>query len=726
MAEWRAIQNRFTAGELSPRFHAQVDQELYQLGLAECTNMQPVSQGPVGSRPGSEYLLKMESSKGPVTNARIIPLTVASGELVIALLGGEVAKVYSQSEIPGSEQLIKNPEFILGTTDWEVITTAWASARPVGGGGLWLLINENNAVHTSAIELRQKTTSVTPPDSLILEYILENQSDRAADIYMDVATDDYGVGVIYSKSFLASAPGKKIAIQKTLPGGAGYTGDIYIRFWTTVSWFEFKWLVESVTITGAYPPPPPVVELPIPYLDADLDDVQYIQNPYEPSMVFAHGKYPLQELYVEGGAWAWRDFPLVGGANPPDWDAAKGYPRVLGSFGGRLMAASTRTYPQTLWGSEVGSWKEFTGGGSDPADPIISTLTHVGAIQWIQGQKQLLLGSVNAEFQVIAETNILQAGDIAVRQQSGYGSAPLQTVLAGEDIFYVSSDRRKVRGANYSRDMQGWKSIDKTWISEHITAPGIRRMAESGDPFQVLWCPLEDGTMAVLSYEPSYNLLGWAKFITSGAYIDIATTDTAVVDYTFVIVRRTVGNETVFYLESFPTTDAATSLGAGKLDMDCFKQFNFGEFTSVITGLEHLEGLPVQVVGDGAVYPDAVVTGGQITIDPPARKVTVGLQFIARIRTLPQPPGEAGLQAAKGWSNIGVKLLGSANPLVNGVRERERHPITPMNTPEPAASDDVFMTELGWDIYGQITVEQDLPLPLNVLGIYGKVAIEDV
>lgn len=53
-----------------------------------------------------------------------------------------------------------------------------------------------------------------------------------------------------------------------------------------------------------------------------------------------------------------------------------------------------------------------------------------------------------------------------------------------------------------------------------------------------------------------------------------------------------------------------------------------------ISGLNHLEGQTVQILGDGARIPDAVVTGGSITMQNTAGKVQVGLGSRARLQTM--------------------------------------------------------------------------------------------
>jgi hypothetical protein len=56
---------------------------------------------------------------------------------------------------------------------------------------------------------------------------------------------------------------------------------------------------------------------------------------------------------------------------------------------------------------------------------------------------------------------------------------------------------------------------------------------------------------------------------------------------------------------------------------------------NTLAGLDHLEGKIVSVLADGYVQAQQVVTGGAITIDPPAVIATVGLPITADAETLP-------------------------------------------------------------------------------------------
>ena len=156
-----------------------------------------------------------------------------------------------------------------------------------------------------------------------------------------------------------------------------------------------------------------------------------------------------------------------------------------------------------------------------------------------------------------------------------------------------------------------------------------------------------------------------------------------------------------------------------------------GATTQTFTGFEHLANLVVQVLLDGAVHPDVLVSdAGVITTEWPGNTCQAGLQYTPRMVTLPLDKGAPGGQSGQVWykryDQLTVTFLDSALPIINGERRPDRTPATPMDTREPD-SDGTLRTEqviLGWSQDATVTIEQPEPLPCTVLSIAGRVAME--
>jgi len=158
--------------------------------------------------------------------------------------------------------------------------------------------------------------------------------------------------------------------------------------------------------------------------------------------------------------------------------------------------------------------------------------------------------------------------------------------------------------------------------------------------------------------------------------------------------------------------------------MDSWVEQFFDPPTNVVTGLEHLEGRTVSVIANEAVHPDRVVESGQITLDVEVGKALVGLGFTQSVTLLPFEKGSKGEPSQPYWKNfsqVHVHLWNSAHPLVNGVRANDRTPSTPMNTAEPLTTGKSYINLTQWKNETDITITQDLPLPMVILAVSGEI-----
>ena len=329
------------------------------------------------------------------------------------------------------------------------------------------------------------------------------------------------------------------------------------------------------------------------------------------------------------------------------------------------------------------------------------------------GTKNLLIGTVNGEHVVSSEAGVITPTDISINQQSAYGSKHVQPVQVGDQVMYVSLDGTKVRALQYEWSADNWLSKDLTFFSEHITKSIIREMSWAPNPSNLLACTLLDGTMAWLSYERGENVWGWHRHDTQGDFKDSVSGSFLGFSFLVVGVQRVDGQ---IYLE--------TIIPNNQSHMDSWhEQENQLTPFFTVTELDHLEGFTVQVLADGAVHPERVVSGGEITLESLTNHAIVGLKFIPKLTSLPLESGSptgSSLAYLKRYNRLIIGLLDSALPLINGVRAPDRSPSTPMDTIEPNRTGQVDAYQLGWSEGVIVTIEQDLPLALTVLYIGGE------
>jgi hypothetical protein len=191
---------------------------------------------------------------------------------------------------------------------------------------------------------------------------------------------------------------------------------------------------------------------------------------------------------------------------------------------------------------------------------------------------------------------------------------------------------------------------------------------------------------------------------------------------TWVITRRRINENIVQYVEYLDPT----------LNMDSTLSALVNDGTTVVTGLNHLEGESVQVLVGDAVFPNQTVTGGSITVTLPSKasfkSIEIGLGYASKIKTLRV---EAGSQAGtaqgrkKRYNEVMVRLLKTVGIKINGDQLPFRTSSTPMGQNIAEFTGDKRVINLGWDRDGQIEILQEQPLPMTVLGITGTLATTD-
>ena len=159
--------------------------------------------------------------------------------------------------------------------------------------------------------------------------------------------------------------------------------------------------------------------------------------------------------------------------------------------------------------------------------------------------------------------------------------------------------------------------------------------------------------------------------------------------------------------------------------------------TTVVSGLNHLNGLTVTGLADGGVISPSVVTNGKITLPVAASAITVGLPFLPQLQSLYVEFASAGntMQTKrKTIPSVGIRVHntrgvsvgsnqpdastqpGNVNvPWTNMQEVKERDQLIPMGDPIPLFTGDYFKN-IGsdWNVKGQIAFQQSFPLPMNV------------
>jgi len=303
----------------------------------------------------------------------------------------------------------------------------------------------------------------------------------------------------------------------------------------------------------------------------------------------------------------------------------------------------------------------------------------------------------------------------------------VQPIQVGDQVFYVSSDNLKLRALQYEWSADNWLSNDITFFSEHITESGIKSIGWQQNPNNVLWATLNNGNIAMLTYQRDQNIWGWARVESKNGYFSATSAQLNGSHFFVGLLKRGVNIELAYQ----------SLHRSGYMD-DYTEKLDATPFT-IVDNLGYLEGETVQVLVDDplnpkkatdslGVHPDRVVTGGQITLQAPATECLVGIKYTPKLVTLDlERFGQDGssLTKTKHYAGINVGVLDTYGITINGQRSPDRGSNTPMNTREPDRTGLVSVVDKGWRKSGSITIEQELPLPATITHISGSVDIED-
>lgn len=416
------------------------------------------------------------------------------------------------------------------------------------------------------------------------------------------------------------------------------------------------------------------------------------------------------------------------------WSTKRGFPRAVTFHEQRLWFLASDSKPQTAWASVTNDFENMADSKIDgtvlDTHAIVVTVaaTKVNVGRWLLStDRGLLIGTLGSEHEVRGDANKgLTPTTARVTGGSTKGSSKVPPLYVDGAALFVQRSGLKIRELRYSFDDDALRTRNLALLAEHLlssAATSVVEMAFQNEPDPVLWVVRADGALLGLTYDRDQDVLGWHQHTTDGAFESIAVIPHPDLDrdQVWFVVRRTVNGTTRRYIEYFddkgnPYTEYES------LNTDSALTY-IGPPATVFSGLDHLEGKTVAIVGDGAVYPPAVVMNGSVAISDPASRVEIGLPYVSEIETLrPEvqlPGGGTSQGRKKRWAEVVVRLYRSLGAVVFGERIPFRAVSDPMGQPPALFSGDKRKSNLGWDRDGKIMVSQDQPLPCTVIMLAG-------
>ena len=203
-------------------------------------------------------------------------------------------------------------------------------------------------------------------------------------------------------------------------------------------------------------------------------------------------------------------------------------------------------------------------------------------------------------------------------------------------------------------------------------------------------------------------------------------------DQVWVVIQRYINGATKRYVEYFKPFEFNGDL-TGFHYMDSGLTYSGGE-TSSLSGLTHLEGEVVDVIGEGSAQTSKTVSSGAITIDTAIDEATVGLLYSSDLQTMRLDEGYTETTQTKTTRiyDLSVRFQDTVGASVGPNSDT----LTTIDFRESGASIDLPIPlftgdkqiefDSGYGTEGLVYVQQPQALPMTILGIYPRLETESV
>lgn len=679
MPSTRNYSQAFSGGELTPEFWGHLGDAKYMSGLATCRNFIPLPHGPATNRAGFRFVLATKDSGAK--KSRLIPFTYSTTQTMAIEVGAGYFRFHTLAATvlsAGIPYEVVNPYAEADLFDIHYVQSA----------DVLTLVHPNYPPQ----ELRRlgaANWTLTP-----VPFVSPLAAPVAASAVASVAT---GAGLTTVYGYVVTASGAGDArIQESPPSNAvSCTNNLL----TTGNKNTVTWA--AVASAGAY-------------------------NVYKNN----NGLYG----YIgQTNGLTFDDNNILADLSktPPiqnnPFAAAGNYPGAVTYYEQRRVFAGTIGKPQNLWATRSGTESDLS--YSFPTRDDDSIVFRVAAreantIRHLVPLTSLLLLTSSAEWRVTSvNTDALTPTSVSVKPQSFIGANNTQPIIINNNVLFVASRGGHMREMAYSWQANGYSTGDLSLRAPHLfDGFDMVDLCYSKAPYPITWAVSTSGKLLGLTYVPEQQIGAWSQHDTDGTFESCCCVAEGNEDTLYVIVKRHINGTDVRFVEQLQTR--AFSTQAASFFVDAGLTYS-GAPATTISGLNHLEGKTVSILGDGAVFPQQVVIGGKITLDQPVSIANIGLPYTSDLYTLPVGPQ---LDAAFAQGNVknvdkayvrvnrsgGIFVGPNADELV----QAKQRTTEPYGSP-PALISDVVEVVLDpeWGTGGQVLIRQVDPLPLTIVSL---------
>ena len=728
------IQNDFTSGELDPKLRARTDIDQYQSGLETASNVVIQPQGGAKRRDGTKFIANLDSGafdatrmvsfEFSVTDSYMLVFTPnkmyvfkdgvqitninASGDDYLTLTGftssrlPEINWVQSADTVIFVHEDMRPRKIVRGATDadWTLSTIDF----------------DHVPLHAFEFDVHSPQFTITPSATI------GNITITASAVTTDTGTAQAGgadtITLKAATSFTLDDEPNGMFIEITAGTGSGQKRHVedYVAS-TKIATVYPAWDTEP-DATSQYK-----VEA---FNDAAVGEYAVVANGFGRARYVEYVSATEMKAYVEipffdttaitAGNWnSEHGYEEV-------WSTTRGWPRSATFHEGRLFFGGSKSRPSTLWGSRVSDFFNFDPGEALDDAAVEATLDTgtFNAIVDIYSGRHLQVFTTGGEFYVPQSLDDpITPSNLIVKQQTAFGiKAGVRVQNIDGSTLYVQRQGKSLQEFIYSDTVQAYTSARISLLSSHLLKDPVDmvvRKATSTDEGDRLLIVNGDGRIACYTLLRSQNVIAPSEWITRGNFLNVGVD----VDEIYTIVQRTKNSTTIQYtVEVFDPDvllDASVTGGAASS-----------------ADVEHMEGETVSIIRDGIVEPDQVpAIGAPATVtfvSPATSSYQVGLNFTPSVKTLPVEP-RLSSGSLKGFKKrifeVNAELFETQSLTIDSktISFRQLGESVLDDPVQEFTGIKTLHSMLGYNYDGQITIGQDVPLKMTLLGIDYKVSI---
>jgi len=680
MPNVRTLSRSFSGGEVTPEFFGRIDDVKYQTGLAKCLNFIPLPHGPAANRPGFAFVREVKTS---AKKTRLISFSFSTTQTMVLEFGEQYVRFHTDGGT-----------VLSGGVPYEVATPYL----------------EADLFDIHFVQSSDVLTLVHPgyPPRELRRLGATNWTLTAISFGPSLAQP---ASVLATATFAPSPSGLRDYFYKVTAVGeggqdesnpslsAGCSNNLFqTDAYNTVTW---------AGVSGA-----------IRYNVYKEDNGLYGYIGQTDGLTFKDDNIAadLSKTPPIGA------LPFLVSGN---------YPAAVSYFEQRRAFAGTTSKPPNLWLTRSGTESNLSYSLPSRDDDAISirvAAREANTIRHIVPLNDLILLTSSAEWRVSAGGDVLTPTSIGVKPQSYIGSNNVQPVIVNNNLIYAAARGGHVREMAYNWQAAGYLTGDLSLRAPHLfDSFNVLDMAYAKSPQPIIWSVSSSGKLLGLTYVPEQQVGAWHQHDTDGVFESIAVVAEGDEDVLYAVIRRTIGGVQKRYVERMRSRQFVNPADA--FFVDCGATYS-GVPADEISGLGHLEGKTVNILADGAVHPQRVVTGGAITLDVEASKVQVGLPIVADLQTLPlvietQAFGQGRVKNVnKAWLRVYRSSGIFVGPTAGELTEAKQRTVEPYGSPPALKSEEIqIVLTPTWADNGQIYVRQSDPLPLTIVAMTLEVAV---